>query len=313
MLRSWFWLPMLFAIWAFAQQPQELTLRLRYQEGQTLVYKATMDGKVSVISEVGMAMDLQLKGELKQEQLVEEVADDGTSTLLVTVSGKMQMGMTGTPTSGAPPGQQTSAMDVPPMKVRMKLSPNGRVLELKPVQDEKQPKPAIPNPFQDPFQSLASGSNLMGLIPSPLPDKPVKFGDTWDLSGTVNLPLPDGKTAPVKVKGQGKLLSTERKGERECAVTEIQVEVPELMEIMSKAAPLKEMGVDLQAKGGVKTTMRNWYDIASGILVHSEATIETKMDALIQMPANLGGGVMTLHSVTNMKSITELTEVKAKP
>jgi len=82
---------------------QEVALKLRYQPGQTLNYKVTVEGKVNLVSEIGVATDLQFKGDLTQEQVVKEVADDGTATLLLTVSGKMKLV---SPTEGTQPTEQ---------------------------------------------------------------------------------------------------------------------------------------------------------------------------------------------------------------
>jgi hypothetical protein len=98
---------------------QEVVLKLRYQPGQTLNYKVTVEGKVNLVSEVGVATDLQFKGDLTQEQVVKEVADDGTATLLLTVSGKMKLV---SPTEGTQPTEQ----EVPTTKVMMKIAPDGR-------------------------------------------------------------------------------------------------------------------------------------------------------------------------------------------
>lgn len=314
MLHRWFigWVMLLFGL-ASAQQPTEVPLRLRYQKGQTLTYKVSLDGKASVISEIGVATDIQFKGELNQQQFVEAVAEDGTATLLITVSGKLNIGMAGTPAPGAPAGQQSSVSEIPTTKVRLKLAPNGRLLEMQPVKEEgdKDKKPMLPPLLQDPFQALTMGAATMALLPAPLPETSVKVGEAWDLTGTANVPMPNGQMVPVKVKGQGKLLSVDRKDDHDYAVTEVHTEVPELGEVVSKAMPFKEMGIEMQAKGKSKTISKNWYDIAQGILTRSEIMAETQMNMLIQMPANIGGGAMSLQSHTKMKGIVELIEVKA--
>jgi hypothetical protein len=109
---------------------QEVALKLRYQPGQTLNYKVTVEGKVNLVSEVGVATDLQFKGDLTQEQVVKEVADDGTATLLLTVSGKMKLV---SPTEGTQPTEQ----EVPTTKVMMKIAPDGRIAEVKPVKGKR--------------------------------------------------------------------------------------------------------------------------------------------------------------------------------
>lgn len=306
----------LLGVWAVAvsQPPKEVTLRLRYQPGQTLVYEVGLDGKVTVVSEIGVATDLQFRGRLRQEQQVEAVAEDGTATLLVTVSGTVQVDMGGNPAPGTPAAQQSNEMGVPPTRVRVKVTPTGRIVEMRPVPTEGAPaekKDAAPPFMQDPFQALTLGTGAMSLLPALLPEKPVKVGDTWDLTGTAEVPLPSGRSAPVALKGSGKLLAVQTENDHPVAVMEVRIEVPDLGEVIAKALPLKEMGVDLQAKGGTKAVGKHWYDLAAGVVARSEVTTESQIATLIRMPENTGGGVLSLQSRTTLKTTMRLVEVKA--
>ncbi len=305
MQRKGFWLlsvALMLISWAIAQQ--EIAIKMRYTPGQTLVYKVALEGTVNVVSEIGVATDLKFKGELTQEQVVKEVAEDGKAVVQVTVTGKMEL-------QNPMEGGQPSPQQVPTTKVLLTILPNGQVMDVKRIREEgeKQP-PEAPEMMQDPFQALTVGMGAMSLLPPPLPPKPLKVGETWDLTGTVPVPLPSGQTVPTKVIGQGKFVAVERKDEKELAVTEVQLEVPELGELVSQMLPLKEMGVDVQAKGGTKTSTKNWYDLAQGLLTRSEVSSETKMVLTIAMPANVGGGVMTLQSRTQVQAKVELVEVK---
>lgn len=282
---------------------QEVTLKLRYQPGQTLNYKVTVEGKVNLVSEVGVATDLQFKGELTQEQVVKEVADDGTATLLLTVSGKMKLFA---PTEGTQPSEQ----EVPTTKVTMKIAPDGRIVEVKPVKGEGEKSGEQLKMLQDPFQALTMSASAWSLLVPNLPPKPVKVGETWDMSGTVPVPMPSGQSVQAKVIGKGKLVSVERKDGSEIAVSEAQVEIPELGEIVTKMLPLKEMGVDMQVKGGTKSNSKHWFDLTKGLLTRSEVNSETKMVIVIQMPENVGAGTMTLQTQTQVKSVIELVSVK---
>jgi hypothetical protein len=282
---------------------QEVTLKLRYQPGQTLNYKVTVEGKVNLVSEVGVATDLQFKGELTQEQVVKEVADDGTATLLLTVSGKMKLVA---PTEGTQPSEQ----EVPTTKVTMKIAPDGRIVEVKPVKGEGEKSGEQLKMLQDPFQALTMSASAWSLLVPNLPPKPVKVGETWDMSGTVPVPMPSGQSVQAKVIGKGKLVSVERKDGSEIAVSEAQVEIPELGEIVTKMLPLKEMGVDMQVKGGTKSNSKHWFDLTKGLLTRSEVNSETKMVIVIQMPENVGAGTMTLQTQTQVKSVIELVSVK---
>ena len=282
---------------------QEIALKLRYQSGQTLNYKVTVEGKVNLVSEVGVATDLQFKGDLTQEQVVKEVADDGTATLLLTVSGKMRLI---SPTEGSQPTEQ----EVPTTKVMMKIAPDGRIVEVKPVKEEGKKSGEQLMTLQDPFQALTMSASAWSLLAPNLPLKPVKVGETWEMSGTVPITTPSGQSVQAKVIGKGKLVSVERKDGSEIAVSEAQIEIPELGEVVTKMLPLKEMGVDMQVKGGTKSNSKHWFDLTKGLLTRSEVNSETKMVIVIQMPENVGAGTMTLQTQTQVKSVIELVSVK---
>lgn len=287
---------------------QEVTLRLCYQPGQTLVYKITLDGTVNLVSEIGVATDLRFKGKLTQEQVVREVGEDGRAVVLVTVTGEMEL-------LSPAEGTQPSMQKVLPTKVLLTIMPDGRVVEIKRVREEGEKSESSDEQMklmQDPFQALTMGAEAISLLPSPLPPKPIKVGETWDLTGTVPVPVASGQPVSANVIGQGKLLAIERKEDKEFAVTEVQTEVPKLGDVVTKMLPLKEMGIEMEAKGGNKTIAKNWYDLSQGLLTKREVSSETKMTVVISMPANVGGGVMSLQSHTKLKSVTELVEVKPK-
>ncbi|MCS7263227.1 MAG: hypothetical protein NZ805_00170 [Armatimonadetes bacterium] len=286
----------------FAQR-DEVSLKLRYQSGQTLNYKVNVEGSVNLISEIGVASDLKFKGELNQEQVVKEVADDGTATLLVTVNGKIVLS---TPTESAQPNEQK----VTATKILMKLTSDGRVVEVKPLKEEGEKSPEQFEVLQDPFQALTLSATLWALLQPNLPPRPLKVGETWELTGTVPVPLQGGQTASAKMSSKGKLVSVERKEGTEQAVVEIQSEVPEIGELVSKMLPLKEMGINLQAKGGTKANTKHYFDLAKGLISRSEVNTETKMNVVIQMPENVGGGVMSIQAQTQIKSVVELVSVK---
>ncbi|MGQ9520646.1 MAG: hypothetical protein ACUVTP_11265 [Candidatus Fervidibacter sp.] len=300
------WFPVLIALFVrvIASQPtQEISLKLRYQSGQTINYKVTVDGKINLVGEIGVATDLQFKGELNQEQVVKEVAEDGTATLLSTINGKMTLL---SPTEGT----QQKEQKVPTRKVLVKVAPDGKIMDLKPIHEEGEKKEEQLEILQDPFQALMVSANAWSLLTANLPPKPLKIGETWDLSGTILMPLPNGQTVPVKIIGQGKLVSVERKDGNDLAVTETQVEIPDLGEFVTKMLPLKEMGIDMQVKGGAKSVSKHQFDLAKGLLTKSEVNTDTKMVITIQMPENVGAGVMTLQTQTQVKSTIELVSVK---
>lgn len=287
----------------FADEQQEFSLRLRFQQGQTVNYKVNLEGKVNLISEIGVATDLQFKGELTKEEVVKEVADDGTATLIVTVSGKMGLLM---PTSGS----QTSEQKVPTVRLLMKLKPDGQIAEIKPLKLEGEKTIEQFEFLQDPLQALVFSANAWALFQPNLPPKSVKVGENWESTGTVPVPLPSSQPASAKISNKGKLTCIERKGNDELAVVEVQSEVPEIGELVSKLPMLKEMGIDLQAKGGTKANTKYWFDLAKGLISKSEVNTETKMSVVIQMPENVGGGIMSLQAQTQVKSVTELVSIK---
>ena len=285
----------------FAQQ--EIALKFRYQPGQTLNYKVTVEGKVNLVSEVGVASDLKFKGDLMQEQVVKEVADDGTATLLVTVSGKLTL----TPPTG---GTQPSEQKIPTTKVMIKMTPDGKIVESKPIREEGEKSQEQMLAMQDPFQALTISASAWALLSPNLPTKPLKVGETWNLSGVMPIPLPSGQTASAKVSAQGKLLAVEKKDGSEIAIAEIQTEVPELGEVVTKMLPLKEMGIDLTVKGGTKANSKIWFDLTKGLLSRSEVNSETKLMVVIVTPENVGAGTMSLQTQTQVKSVIELVSVK---
>lgn len=301
------WFSVLIALFVgvlVSQPTQEITLKLRYQPRQTINYKVTVDGKINLVGEIGVATDLRFKGDLNQEQVVKEVDEEGTATLLLTVNGKMNLL---SPTEGT----QQKEQKIPTRKVLVKVAPDGKIKDLKPVREEgEERKEEQLEMLQDPFQALTISASAWSLLTPNLPPKPLKIGETWDLSGTIPMPLPNGQTAPVKVVGQGKLVSVERKDGKDLAVTETLVEIPDLGEFVTKTLPLKEMGIDMQVKGGTKSVSKHQFDLAKGLLTQSEVNTETKMVITIQMPENVGAGVMTLQAQTQVKSTIELVSVK---
>lgn len=287
-----------------ASQEQPFSLRLKYQPGQTLNYKITLEGKTNLLSEIGVATDLQFKGELTQEQVVKEVADDGTATLQVTIGGKMTLSM---PVAGAQSGEQK----VPPMTFLMKLTPSGEITEIKSLKSEGEKLPEQLQAIQDPMQLLTLGATARFMFQVSLPPKPIKVGETWEFDGTVPALLPIGKSELVKMSVKGKLVSVERKDGNEMAVLEVQSEIPEIGELIAKSSFwLKEMGIDLQAKGGTKAEAKYWFDLAKGLVTRSEIDTDTKLLAVIQMPENVGGSVMNLQSQTKIKTLIELVATK---
>ncbi len=289
-------------IFAVVKQ-QEFSLQLRYKLGQTLNYKTTIDGKINLISEIGVATNLQFKGELNQEQVVREIANDGTATLMVTVSGKMVLSM---PTEGTQPSWQK----VPSTKFLMKLTPDGRVVELKGLKEEGEKSPEQFEVLQDPFQILILSATSWALLQPNLPPKTLKVGETWELTGNALVPLPNGQTASAKMSGKGKLVSVEGKEGNQLAIVEVQTEAPEIGELVTKLLPLKEMGIDINAKGGTKADTKHWFDLTKGLISRSEVDTETKMSVVIKMPENVGGGVMSMQIQTQIKSVIELVSVK---
>ncbi|MCX7643312.1 MAG: hypothetical protein N2116_05860, partial [Armatimonadetes bacterium] len=153
-------------------------------------------------------------------------------------------------------------------------------------------------------------ASAWSLLSPNLPTRPLKVGETWDLSGTVPVPLPSGQSAPAKIVGQGRLVAVEKKNGSEIAVAEIQTEVPELGEVVTKILPLKEMGIDVTVKGGTKANSKIWLDLTKGLLSRSEVNSETKLTVVIVMPENAGAGVMSLQTQTQVKSVVELVSVK---
>ncbi len=303
------WLPLmvlsgiLMGLLFATNQDQPISLRLKYQPGQTLNYKITIEGKTNLISEVGVATDLQFKGELTQEQVVKEVASDGTATLQVTVSGKMALSMPMV-------GTQSNEQKVPTTTFLMKLMPDGKITEIKSFKGEGEKMPEQFQALQDPMQLLTLSATAWSLLQINLPPKPLKVGETWELIGTIPAPLPAGQSASTKISSKGKLVSIERKDGTELAVLEVQSEVPEIGELVTKSFQLKEMGIDLQAKGGTKAETKHWFDLAKGLISSSEIKTETKIFAVIQMPENVGGGVMSMQAQTQIKSVIELVSVK---
>lgn len=284
-----------------AQAPQEVVLKLRYQPAQTLNYRVSVDGKINLVGEVGVATELQFKGELTQEQVVKEVAEDGSATLLVTVKGKIKL-------VSQTEGVQSSEREVPATKILMKVAPGGKIIEIKLIESEKSGEQM--EVLQDPFLPLTMSASAWNLFAPDFPSKPMKVGETWDISGSTSVPLPNGQTVQTKVTGKGKLLSVERKGESDVAISEIQVEIPELGEIVTKMLPLREMGIEMLVKGGTKSNSRHWIDLSKGLLARSEIDSETRMVVAIQMPENVGGGAMTLQTQTQIKSVIELISIK---
>lgn len=297
----------LFFAWAFGQD-QPVQIRWKFEKGQVLRYQHRIEGRLSFVSEVGVSTDLILKGDMTREQVTQSVADDGSAELTVTLKGTVQLIAAGAPVPGVPSDKSVSQYEIKGRQFRMRMAPNGQVLEMKEVQEKTGKEGVVPDPLQDPFQVLAASPALLALLPDSLPSSPRKAGESWKVEEERATPGPGGNIVKAKIKGEGRLVSIDETPSGPMARLETVIEILNLGDIVAAAAPLKALGVDFQVQGTSQTRWLTLHLIQQGITQKMETKVETKGTGRIKLPEGIGGGEFQFQWSTDIKGVAELVK-----
>lgn len=263
------------------QDEREVILRLKFQPHQVFTYEQSAKGEMVTTMQVAgqnLEFTINFSSTMTQTQQVESVDKEGVATLLLTMKGKMQMEATGLPAGANVPPEQ----EIPPTRMRIKVNPLGKVLQIQMLPakgegEQEQPQPQMPFGFFK-FRSPQE-SGWHGLL---FPEKPVRVGDSWDISQSLEMTVQE---RPVKmdIKGQARLVDFEKLNERECAVLETTVEMPNLGDLISQTMPVG-LAQGFQADGEVRATGKHWFDFATGQLVRSDGDAEMTMNLSFSVP-----------------------------
>ncbi len=291
------------------QDEREVTLRFQFQPRQVFTYEQSAKGEMVMTTQAAgqdLGFTTTFSGTMTQTQQVESVDKEGVATLLLTMRGKMQMEATGLPAGANVPPEQ----EIPPTRMRMKVNPLGKVsqIQMLPAEGEqKQPSPQIPFgmgrfSFQSPQEA-----GWHGLL---FPEKPVRKGDSWDISQSLEMTVEE-RTVKMDIKGQARLVDFEKLGERECAVLETTIEMPNLGDLFSQMAPAGLAQGDFQADGEVRATGKHWFDFTTGQLLRSDGEAEMTMNLSFSLPT---GQTFNMSMRGNFRTEQRLTKVgRAKP
>jgi len=197
---------------ASAASGQEVTLRYRWTQGETIRYRMTQQ-TTATISGLPGGMDMTVDTTLSQvlRTVVDQTAGDGTTTLRQVIE-SIRMDMTTPVSKMTYDSTSNDSTAGNPMEKMMKdtfsamigeafiiiLSPTGKVLKVEGA--TRMVEKMLKNAPQDPagaaaldnlkqsFTDDAMRSNIAHGF-SQLPDRPLKPGDTWDTQFTISNPM----------------------------------------------------------------------------------------------------------------------------
>ncbi len=288
---------------AVASQEREVTLRFRFVPKQQLSYEQRFEGEMAMTLQVAgqeVPINMTMKGQATQTQRVDEVDKEGVASLTVTTKGRMNVDIAGgLPVTPETPREQ----EIPPMRVRLKMNPLGKIVEVK--LEEAETPAHSPSPV--PIPSVQAQN-----VPTPLsfPEKPVRTGDSWDIGGTMEMTIGD-RTVKLEMKGQARLVAFEKLDGRDCAVIETTTELPDLSDLLSqmvKAVPGKGASVYSSSEG--RATGKVWFDVANGIVVRREETTEMTMTYTISSPTGESFSMSMQGSFRTEERLTKMTQAE---
>lgn len=129
-------------------------------------------------------------------------------------------------------------------------------------------EPQIPKPFGLDFTMPQMQS--MGWQGFLLPEKPVRPGDSWDITTEQTLNFGD-RTVKLEIKGRARLVGFEKVEERDCAVIETTIEIPDFGEFF-EAVPIPKGEGSINARMEGQSSGKVWFDIANGLVVRKDET-----------------------------------------
>ncbi|MCS7223988.1 MAG: hypothetical protein NZ959_05465 [Armatimonadetes bacterium] len=255
-------------------------LRYKFLTDVAFLYENTFTINMTVnlpLPNQDVTMNMDMEGQTREWQRAEEVDKDGIATILMTTTGKMKMTMTGLPT----PGQPELSMDIPRTRMKLRIDPRGRVLQMEILEMDETLKEKMPfSPGDISFGGGAGGMGYQGIL---FPENPAKEGDDWDATQTINFSIKD-RSVRYEVKGRARLIGLEKVAGRDCVVIENTYEMVQLGDMIRQIteAVAPPGGAQLTVDGSVKGTNKFWFDNNAGHEVRSEGSADMEMSMTIQ-------------------------------
>lgn len=132
-----------FRSWA---QEREVSLRLKFSPKQVRIYEHQISGE-SVMTlkppdQQEISFKTKMRGSMTHRERIDEVNEDGSAAVTMTLSGNLKPEMT-EPAEGPMPPE----FEIQPISVRFKINPLGKVGEVKMDIDELRNRPPTPMPI----------------------------------------------------------------------------------------------------------------------------------------------------------------------
>ncbi|MFN4180674.1 MAG: hypothetical protein ACK4I8_10205, partial [Armatimonadota bacterium] len=290
-----------------ALQEREVTLRFKFPVNQIRTYEQQVSGEMAMtIQAMGQEVPamISVQGKMTQTERIESVDKEEVATLVTTAKGRLKTEVTGLP------GAETAReQDIPSIQTRLKVTPLGKVLEVQTKLPERtdREKP-FPSPFGPDFtMTPMQGLTWQGLL---LPENSVKVGDTWDISTKIDFKMED-RTVEIEVKGKARLVGFEKLDGRDCAVIETTTEVPDFGELM-QAIPIPEGKGKVSARTEGQSHGKIWFDIAEGLVVRNEISVDVTMNFSITLPTGQSVNMSMQGNFQTKQQLTKVSQGEAK-
>ncbi|MCS7263303.1 MAG: hypothetical protein NZ805_00555 [Armatimonadetes bacterium] len=289
-------------------QEREVTLRFKFIANQIRSYEQRISGEMAMTMQVlgqETPIMISIQGKLTQTERVESVDKEGVATLLTTAKGRIKTETTGLPTGAEVMPEE----DIPPIEIRLKVTPLGKVSEVKTKLPERaERESSFPSPFgSNLVMPQMQGLSWQGLI---FPENPVKVGDTWDISTKIDFKLED-RTVEIEFKGKARLVGFEKVNGRECALIETTVEIPDFGELV-QVVPIPEAKGKISARTEGQATSKVWFDIAEGLIVQNETSADMTMNFSISLPTGQSVSMSMQGTFKSEQRLTKVSQGEAK-
>lgn len=293
----------LLAGWLFAFQPEQVSLRFQFQPKQILTYEATQQGEGTLTINAGgqdFVSQMHMEAKTTDTYQVERVGDYGDAILVLTTRGKMTVKVS-TPTGE----EKAETRDIPTTRIRLHVDPTGQVRQMQWLErPEREKEEGSLTPF-DKLDIRFSVENLL------LPEKPVKVGDTWDIAQSVKMTA-GNRPVKLEIKGQGRLVSWEKVGDRLCALLETTTEIPTMSDFFQQLlTALPPEASNAIVDGSAKGESKFWFDADAGRILRVESAGEITMNFSLSLPTGQSLSTMTLMHMTERKQLVKVG--KASP
>lgn len=260
---------------------QPVTLRYKFQPGQKVKMDVDMDMSMRMSGE-GQKLNIEMPMKIEGIYEVKGIDEDGNAEVVTTIT-RMKMKVTGGPqdisfdsATGSSHPQFKPLMKMLDVPIPVKVSPAGKLLE------------ANLDALRDAAGGAASAAEAIKNMEKvqqssfvPLPDKPVKAGDTYD-AGEIVQDMPN--VGKMKTRTSYKVVSVS--GDKKQVILR----------------PSADFSLDTSAGGKAKVTlekgnMDGWllFDIEKGNILRSSAVVQ------MAMKMSVGGKTMRMNLDAEVK------------